>query len=131
LENRTEGVLVPKGAFIATRLDAAGNPVIEDGIENSWSMQAAKIGKTYQVEPATLENSTGFVAPTRVDGPSVHMVKLDQPTDIITKWGAMKGKIGDWLANYDFDKTTGTPGKDYAIVSGPSYSQTYQPKPKL
>ncbi|MBU6452812.1 MAG: hypothetical protein KGS72_13580 [Cyanobacteria bacterium REEB67] len=127
LENRTEGVIVPKGAFVATRLDAAGNPVIEDGITNSWSMQAPKIAKTYQVDPATLENSDGFVAPTKVGGPSVHMVQLDKPTSIITAWGEMKGKVGDWLANYDFDKASGTPGKDYAIVSGPSYKETYQP----
>lgn len=130
LENRSEGVLVPKGAFIATRLDGAGNPVIEDGIQNSWSMQAAKIGKTYQVDPATLEGSTDFVAPTRVDGPSVHMVQLDKPAEIITKWGVMKAKIGDWLANYDYNQANGTPGNDYAIVSGESYKQTYQPKVK-
>jgi hypothetical protein len=43
----------------------------------------------------------------------------------------MKGKIGDWLANYDYDKTSGTPGKDYAIVSGPSYKETYQPVKNL
>ncbi|MBS1999623.1 MAG: hypothetical protein JSS86_25030 [Cyanobacteria bacterium SZAS LIN-2] len=130
LENRTEGAFMPKGSWIATRLDASGNPVIEDGIQNSWSMQAAKILKTYQVDPSTLESSKTFVAPTRVDGPSVHMVQLDKPLEIMTKWGLMKAKIGDWLANYDFNKAAGTPGKDYAIVSSESYSQTYQPKIK-
>jgi len=126
LENR-DGIVVPQGSYIATRLDASGNPDIEDGITNSWSMGASKIAKTYVVDPKVLADSDNFVAPTNVDGPSVHMVKMDKPFDIVTPWGQMSGKAGDYLSNYDYDAATGTPGKDYAIVTARSYSQTYQP----
>jgi len=130
LENRTTGALVPKGNWIATRLDASGNPVIEDGIQNSWSIQPAKLLKTYQIGQEALDAGKPFVAATRTDGPSVHMVQLDKPLEIMTKWGSMKAKIGDWLANYDYNHAAGQPGNDYAIVSKESYSQTYQPKVK-
>lgn len=127
LENRVTGELAPQGSWIATRLDAAGKPVIEDGIVNSWPMEAAKVTKTYNVTIDELQATTRLIAPTRVDGPTVHMVQLTEPISITTKWGPMKGKAGDWLANYDFNPVTGQAGRSYAIISAESYSQTYQP----
>jgi hypothetical protein len=127
LENRVEGESVPQGKWIATRLDDAGQPVIEDGMTNSWALDAKKLAKTYQVTPEQIEAGGEFVAPTRVDGPVVHMTQLKEPITIQTPWGEMTGKPGDWLANYDFDAATGQAGKDYAIVSETSYAQTYEP----
>lgn len=126
LENAT-GEAAPQGSWIATRLDAAGNPVIEKGVVNSWPMEPAKVVKTYNVTLDELQATTRLIAPTRVDGPIVHMVQLKEPITIITKWGPMSGKAGDWLANCDFDPATGQAGKSYAIVTAESYAQTYQP----
>lgn len=126
LENPA-GETVQQGHWIAQRLDASGQPVIERGQVNQWPIATdAKVAKTYNVDPETLATKTEFVAPTRVDSPPVHVVKLTQPIKIQTSWGSMDGKPGDWLANYDFNATTNTPGSDYAIISGTSFDQTYK-----
>ncbi len=126
LENPT-GETVQQGHWVAQRLDANGQPVIERGQVNQWPISTdAKVAKTYNVDPETLATKTEFVAPTRVDAPPVHVVQLTEPIKIQTKWGAMDGKPGDWLANYDFNATTNTPGSDYAIISGTSFGQTYK-----
>jgi len=126
LENPT-GETVQQGHWVAQRLDANGQPVIERGQVNQWPISTdAKVAKTYNVDPETLATKTEFVAPTRVDAPPVHVVQLTEPIKIQTKWGAMDGKPGDWLANYDFNATTNTPGSDYAIISGTSFDQTYK-----
>lgn len=126
LENPA-GEPVQAGQWVAQRLDAHGQPVIERGQLNQWPMNEAKIAKTYQVDPQTLATQTEFVAPTRVDGPIVHMVQLKEGLSIQTKWGTMEGRPGDWLANYDYDPASKVAGHDYAIVSGPSFQQTYEP----
>lgn len=121
------GETVQQGHWVAQRLDANGQPVIERGQVNQWPISTdAKVAKTYNVDPATLATQTEFVAPTRVDAPPVHVVQLTEPIKIQTKWGAMDGKPGDWLANYDFNAATNTPGSDYAIISGTSFEQTYK-----
>jgi hypothetical protein len=126
LENPA-GETVQQGHWIAQRLDASGQPVIERGQINQWPIATdAKVAKTYNVDPETLATKTEFVAPTRVDSPPVHVVKLTKPITIQTSWGSMEGKPGDWLANYDFNTTTNTPGSDYAIISGTSFDQTYK-----
>lgn len=132
LENRGEGELVQAGQWIATRLDGSGNPVFEDGVQNSWPVKAAQILKAYQVDAAQLENSNSLIAPTKTGGPTVHMVKLDQPISFKAAWGEIKGAIGDWLSNYDYDRINGIPGRDYAVVSKTSFHQTYEPvKPSV
>lgn len=126
LENPA-GETVQQGHWVAQRLDASGQPVIERGQVNQWPISTdAKVAKTYNVDPETLATKTEFVAPTRVDAPPVHVVKLTEPITIQTKWGSMEGKAGDWLANYDFNTTTNTPGSDYAIISATSFDQTYK-----
>lgn len=126
LENPA-GETVQQGHWVAQRLDANGQPVIERGQVNQWPISTdAKVAKTYNVDPETLATKTEFVAPTRVDAPPVHVVKLTEPITIQTKWGSMEGKPGDWLANYDFNSATNTPGSDYAIISATSFEQTYK-----
>jgi hypothetical protein len=126
LENPT-GETVEQGHWVAQRLDANGQPVYERGQLNQWPIASdAKVAKTYNVDAETLADKTEFVAPTRVDGPAVHVVQLTEPITIKTSWGSMDGKPGDWLANYDYNATTNTPGVDYAIISGTSFKQTYK-----
>ena len=121
------GEAVQQGHWVATRLDGNGQPVIERGQVNQWPMSSeAKIAKTYNVDAESLAGKTEFVAPTRIDAPPVHVVQLNEPITINTKWGTMDGKPGDWLANYDYNATTSTPGHDYAIISGTSFKQTYK-----
>jgi hypothetical protein len=117
------------GQWIATRLNPDGTPNIEKGIENSWPVTDKTVLKTYQATPETLQNNA-FVAATRTDAPPVHMVQLTEPTTIQTKWGPMSGEAGDYLANYDYDPATGTPGENYAIVTKASFDATYQKVPQ-
>jgi len=129
LENRA-GEAVQPGQWIASRLNADGTPVMEDGIVNQWPVVPKTILKTYQTTPDQLESATEFVAGTKTDGPLVHMIKLLHDTTIKTPWGDMSGKASDWLANYDYNAATGAPGEDYAIVTQNSFRQTYQIAPK-
>jgi hypothetical protein len=129
LENRA-GEAVQPGQWIATRLNTDGTPVIEDGIVNQWPVVPKTILKTYQTTPDQLESATELIAGTKTDGPLVHMINLLHDTTIKTPWGDMSGKAGDWLANYDYDATSGAPGQDYAIVTQNSFRQTYQIAPK-
>jgi hypothetical protein len=126
LENRGEGELVKQGEWIATRLNTDGSPVIEDGMTNQWGVNEKTILKTYNVTPGELQGSTEFVAPTKIDGPPVHMVQLNGDLEIKTPWGSMSGHQGDYLANYNFDPATGTAGDNYAIVTNKSFQQTYE-----
>lgn len=116
------------GEWIATRLNPDGTPNMENGIPNSWPVTDKTILKTYQATPETLQNNA-FVAATRTDAPPVHMVQLTEPTTIMTKWGPMSGDTGSYLANYDYDTATGTPGDNYAIVTKASFDATYQKVP--
>ncbi|HEY9760628.1 MAG TPA: hypothetical protein V6C97_36040 [Oculatellaceae cyanobacterium] len=125
LENRA-GEPVKPGQWLAIRLDANGQPVMEDGIVNQWPVVDKTILKSYQATSADLQQLE-FVAGTKTGGAPVHMVQLKSPITIKTPWGSMSGKAGDWLANYDFNSATGTPGSDYAIVTGTSWNQTYEP----
>jgi len=120
------GELVKQGDWVATRLDTEGQPVLERGQVNQWPIVEKKIPKTYNVEPAKLQSETELVAPTRVDGPPVHVVQLKEPLTIHTPWGHMNANPGDWLANYDFNTATSTPGTDFAIISSTSFGQTYK-----
>lgn len=120
------GEAVAPGQWVAQRLDANGQVVIERGQPNQWPINEAKIPKTYNVSAETLATQTEFVAPTRVDGPPVHVVSLQEPLKIRTPWGRMNAETGDWLANYDFNAALNLPGKDYAIISNTSFNQTYQ-----
>jgi hypothetical protein len=129
LENRA-GEAVQPGQWIATRLNADGTPVMEDGIVNQWPVVPKTILKTYQATPDQLASATELVAGTKTDGPLVHMINLLHDTTIKTPWGEMSGKAGDWLANYDYDAATAAPGQDYAIVTQNSFRQTYQIVPK-
>lgn len=125
LENRA-GEPVKPGQWLAIRLDADGQPVMEDGIVNQWPVVDKTILKSYQATPEDLQQLE-FVAGTKTGGAPVRMVQLKGPITIKTPWGSMSGKAGDWLANYDFNSFNGTPGSDYAIVTGTSWSQTYEP----
>jgi hypothetical protein len=120
------GEKVAQGEWVAQRLDDSGNVVIERGRPNQWGIKEAKIPKTYQVSADTLSNTGDLVAPTRIDGPVVHVVKLDEPLKMHTTWGSMKGQNGDFLANYDYDAPTNAPGTDYAIITNNSFKQTYE-----
>lgn len=122
-----EGVLAPEGQWIATRLNADGSPNIENGIVNSWTPDEAAILKGYKLTAEQLAENTDIVGWTNVDAPPVHMVQLKEPTDIVTSWSPMHGDAGAWLANYDYDPVTGTPGVKYAIVTAKSYADTYRP----
>lgn len=125
LENPA-GQTAEAGQWIATRLNADGTPVMENGMVNQWPVKAETILKTYRTTPEQLQNSTSFIAGTKTDAPPVHMVQLKQDMTIMTKWGEMKGKVGDWLANYDYDAATQKAGENYAIVSKESFKQTYE-----
>jgi hypothetical protein len=129
LENRA-GEPVQPGQWMAIRLDANGQPVIEDGITNQWPVTEKAILKAYQASPENFQQPE-FIAGTKTGGAPVHMVQLTEPITIKTPWGSMSGKAGDWLANYDYDAATGTPGNDYAIVTGTSWTQTYEAVPKV
>lgn len=125
LENPA-GELAEQGKWIAQRVDANGEVVIENGMKNQWPITRARIAKSYQVDPAALDANTAFTAPTRVDGPPVHMVQLRSDVTVQTSNGVLNGHAGDWLANYDYDAANGVPGHDFAIVSSTSFAQTYQ-----
>ena len=128
LENPA-GEAVKSGDWIAQRLDANGKVVVENGRLNQWPIKEGKIPKTYNVTPEAMAGKTEFIAPTRIDGPPVHMVKLDEPIKILTPWGSMTGNPGDWLANYDYNPNLKLPGTDFAIITYTSFKQTYQFKP--
>jgi predicted ABC-type ATPase len=124
-----DGEIVHPGQFVVQRLDKFGFPVIERGMVNEWPVsEVAKLAKTYDIDTTTLDNlnadnhtTTAF---TRTDGPPVHMVQIQSDDFVIdTKWGQMKGKKGDWLANYDFE--SGQPGTDFSIISKEVYDQIY------
>jgi hypothetical protein len=38
----------------------------------------------------------------------------------------MNATSGDWLANYDYNLATKTPGTDFAVISNTSFGQTYK-----
>ena len=120
---------VSPGQWIATRLDDQGNPVIENGIKNSWAVTEKNMLKTYELNASDLEGQSSVVAATRTGAPPVHMVQLKEPLTIKTSWGTMSGDKGAWLANYDY--ANGQPGHDFAIITDLSYNQTYQPVPNL
>ncbi len=121
-------VMVKQGDFIATRLNPDGTPNLERGQVNQWSMRAEKIAKTYKTTVDALNQSTGkIVAPTRIDGPTVHMIRAKTGGKIQTKWGAMTYEAGDWLANYDYDKLACKPGNDYDVITDVSRKATYEP----
>jgi hypothetical protein len=58
------------------------------------------------------------------------MVQLKDDLSIVTKWGKMYGRAGDWLANRNYSPTTGEPGTEYAIVTANSFSQNYKAIPQ-
>jgi hypothetical protein len=125
LEN-PKGEMAKQGDWIATRLDADGQPVYERGQVNQWPIVEKKIPKTYDVDAANLKSATSLVAPTRVDGPPVPVVHLNAPLAVHTPWGHMNATSGDWLANYDYNLATKTPGTDFAVISNTSFGQTYK-----
>lgn len=114
------------GHWVAQRLDARGQVVIENGKPNQWPISESKILKAYEVKPETLASQVEFVAPTKTGGPAVHVLKLDKPLKMTTSWGSLKGSAGDWLANYDFNAALKQAGKDFAIITDTSFKQTYQ-----
>jgi hypothetical protein len=120
------GEQLQPGQWIATRLDAAGKPVIEDGITNQWAVTEKAMLKAYKIDPQELQGTSKLIAATKTDGPAVHMVPLDRDLTIRTSWGQMSGKAGDYLTNYDFNPVTGQAGQDFAIVTKTSFKQTYE-----
>lgn len=84
--------LAKPGQWIATRLNDDGTPNIENGVQNSWPVTEKTILKTYETTPEQLASSNEVVAPTKVGGQPVHMIKLDQPLAIKTSWAARAAK---------------------------------------
>ncbi|HEY9777737.1 MAG TPA: hypothetical protein V6C81_28515 [Planktothrix sp.] len=125
----TDGQMPNPGDWIATRLNADGTPNLEDGVVNQWPISVKSIVSKYNGVDA--DSFTGSDVVTGTPKPSaapVHMFQLPTDTSIQTSRGVLSGHAGDWLANYDYDAATNTPGSDYAIVSKPSYDATYRPQ---
>lgn len=129
------GVEVQINQFVVQRLDSVGEPVIERGMINQWPIETAKnVAKTYDIDMETLSAldgaSASVVAATRTDGPTVHMIQISADMvdesgfyTITTAWGEMKGKVNDWLANYDYQN--GAPGSDFSVVAGEAFTRNY------
>jgi hypothetical protein len=125
LEN-PEGQIERPEQWIATRLNPDGSPNMERGLINQWTVETKTILKTYVSTPEQLEGTSSITLPTRTDAPPVHMVPLEGPTRFMSDWGPQVGDGTGWLANYDFDVAARTPGSSFAIITGPSFGQTYE-----
>lgn len=138
LESPNKDVHLVKGQFIATRLDADEKPVIDNGMVNQWVPSSNKhIAKKYNIteeemKTATEKGISSLVVSTRTDGPTVRAVIMTEPGFIISKWDGSKMYYapGDTLVNYNYDKSKGIFGDDFAIVKNESRKATYDPATK-
>lgn len=140
LEN-PKGELAQVGQFIATRLDGAGNPVMERGMVNQWPIKPPAIAKAYETSLEALsavENSVTL--PTRTGAPPMRMMPVRGPMTLQTSWGdmstepasmfsrvfdAVRNRPLGYMPNYDFNPATG-PGSSFALITPRSFGQTYE-----
>ncbi|MBX9689721.1 MAG: hypothetical protein K2X27_23635, partial [Candidatus Obscuribacterales bacterium] len=111
--------------WVVQRLDDEGRVVIaKDGGADQWVSSEKHVLKTYTVGAEVLSEGGGVVY-TKT-GNVVFMIELAADVQILTPWGTQNGKVGDYLANYDYDFSQAIPGSDFAVVARDSWEATYE-----